>query len=70
MNLSTVVRYHKFRAVQFCVHICGVLSCFVMVVSFCDVSHDVSVLQEACAKSMKMMARKIIFWVGLIFLVP
>ena len=35
------------RAVQFCVHICDVLSCFVMIVSF---SHDVSVLQEACAK--------------------
>ena len=50
MNLSPVVRYHKFRAVQFCVHICDVLSCFVIIVSFCDVSHDVSVLQEACAK--------------------
>ena len=35
---------------QFCVHICDVLSCFVIIVSFCDVSHDSSVLREVCAK--------------------
>jgi len=37
-----------------------------MFVQFCDVSHDVSVLQEARAKIDEDDGKEIIFWVGLI----